>query len=134
MKKVLICLLGIVLLTSCTQTIVEHVGCTNWKIVDIYVPENSWGWNNAGGYYTATVDVPELTEYVCKDGFVQCYEVDGDYQIVLPYTRYKDDGEVMWETTLDYEFTRGRIDFYCSSNDFAEDFPGAKRFRMVLHW
>ncbi len=121
------------MLTSCTKTIVERVECTNWKIVDIEVPESSWRWDNRG-FYTATVNVPELSTYVFTDGFVQCYEVDGDYQFVLPYTRYKDDGEFRWETTLDYEFTPGHVDFYCSSNDFADDFPGAKRFRMVLHW
>lgn len=130
MKKVLIGLLGMLLLTSCT----ERIECTNWKIVDIEVPENSWGWNDAG-YYVATVDVPELDRIVYNDGFVQCYTVEGDYQVLLPYTRYKEDGNGnRWETTVDYEFAVGRVDFYCSTNDFVEDFPGKKRFRMVLHW
>lgn len=122
------------MLTSCTQTIVERVECTNWKVVDIEVPENSWGWNANGGYYTATVNVPELTTYVFTDGYVQCYAVDGDYQFVLPYTRYKADGDYRWETTVDYEFTPGRVDFYCTANDFVEDLPSIRYFRLVLHW
>ncbi len=133
MKKVLICLLGIVLLTSCTQTVIQRVECTNWKVVDIAVPENSWGWQN--GYYVATVNVPELTNFIFTDGFVECYEVAGDSQYVLPYTRYmeEDDG-YRWEYTVDYEFQVGRVFFYCSANDFVEYNPGTKRFRMVLHW
>jgi len=137
MKKAIVCLLGIVLLTSCTQTVVTD--SQYWKVVNIDVPENSWGWSSNGGYYMATVDVPELTRYICTDGFVQCYEVSGDYQWVLPYTRYyeevqEDNTVIRWEVTMDYEFAPGRVDFYCSANDFAESFPGAKRFRMVLHW
>lgn len=133
MKKVLICLLGIVLLTSCKETVIQRVECTNWKIVDIDVPENSWGWRN--GYYAATVNVPELSEFVFTDGFVECYEVAGAYQYVLPYTRYmEEDNGYLWEYTVDYEFTQGQVDFYCSANDFVEYMPGAKRFRMVLHW
>jgi len=133
MKKLLICLLGLVLLSSCTKTVVQQ--CNTWTIVDIDVPESSWGWNANGGYYVATVDVPELTTYVCTDGFVQCYEVSGDYQFVLPYTRYKENSEgYRWETTVDYEFAPGRVDFYCSASDFVEDNPGRKYFRMVLHW
>lgn len=134
MKKVLICLFGLVLLTSCTQTVVQRVECPNWKVVTIDVPGNSWGWSN-GGYYMASVNVPELTSYVCSDGFVQCYEVDGDFQYVLPYTRYKENETgYRWETTLDYEFAPGRVDFYCSASDFLDDFPGGRRFRLVIHW
>ena len=133
MKKVLIGLLGLLLLTSCTETIVQE--CPNWKVVDITAPENSWGWDAAGGYYFATVDVPELTDFVCKDGFVQIYEVDGDYQWPLPYTRYKEDEEGnRWEVTMDYEFAPGVVYFYCSANDFLESHPGEKHFRLVLQW
>ncbi len=121
------------MLTSCTKTIVERVECTNWKIVDIDVPERSWGWQD--GFYVASVNVPELTKFVFTDGFVECFEVNGDYQMVLPYTRYMQESDgYCWEYTVDYEFSEGRVDFYFSTSDFVEYLPGSKRFRMVLHW
>lgn len=142
MKKTF--LIGLVfvaaLLSSCTKTYVDDNAITKWKIVDIDVPERSWqAFTDNDGlnlFYLATVDVPELTEVVCRDGAVSCYLVDGETQIVLPYIRHYQNAEgFFWTTTNDYEFRVGKLDFYITNSDFAVDPPvGNRRYRLVLMW
>lgn len=142
MKKTIIMLVvtaALLGLSSCRETIVQEVDATKWKIVDIDVPANSWqeftDQDGLNRYYMATVDVPEITEKVFKDGAANCYYVDGDVQAVLPYNRHYEnvDGN-HWTTTTDYEFLIGRVNFFVTSNDFAAEAPNAMKFRLVLLW
>ncbi|MCQ2329538.1 MAG: hypothetical protein MJZ93_03155 [Paludibacteraceae bacterium] len=128
------------MLSSCTKTYVDDNAITRWKIVDVDVPARSWQeFKDEEGlnlFYVATVDVPELTDVICKDGMVSCYLVDGDVQIVLPYIRHYQDAEgFFWTTTNDYEFSVGKLDLYITNSDFADDPPvGNRRYRLVLVW
>lgn len=142
MKKTFFIGLALVaaMLSSCTKTYVDDNAVTKWKIVDVDVPARSWqAFTDGEGlnlFYVATVDVPELTDVICKDGMVSCYLVDGDVQIVLPYIRhYQNADGFFWTTTNDYEFSVGKLDLYITNSDFADDPPvGNRRYRLVLVW
>lgn len=142
MKKTFFIGLALVtaMLSSCTKTYVYNNAITKWKIVDIDVPERSWqAFTDEEGlnlFYVATVDVPELTEVIYRDGMVSCYLVDGDVQIVLPFIRHCQNADgFFWTTTNDYEFSVGKLDLYITNSDFAVDPPvGNRRYRLVLMW
>lgn len=122
------------------------------QTVLIDVPVDSWNYSNRdnNNYFYATVDMPEITEQVFKNGLIKMYRVYGDIdkkdaaQLEMPYVRPKefqyDNGDWGFYTeTVDYDFGIGRMTIYYTASDFDyeldQDFvPEAMQFRCVVEY
>jgi len=117
------------------------------KTVLIDVPMNKWSYSNldSNNYFFCSIDMPELTADVCRNGLVKMYRVyddTSDMQIELPYIRhneYQRQGNDwgFYTETVDYEFGRGYMRIVYTANDFDYELdetfiPEAMTFRCVI--
>lgn len=130
-------------------------GVASIKTVIVNVPQASWEYSNLdnNNYFSATVDVPEITEDVFDFGLVKMYRVyDFDKtsatQMEMPYIRLNEwcmgdvdaDGYDDWAfytETVDYEFGIGTLTIFYTASDFDyeidESFiPETMQFRCVV--
>ncbi len=67
-----------------------------WKIVNITVKKEHWEWNASNtfpekGYYSCTVDLPELTQPIFDEGAVLAYyKYNKNSKTTLPYVQVYD--------------------------------------------
>lgn len=130
-------------------------GVATIKTVIINVPESSWEYSDVdnNNYFSATVDVPEITEDAFDYGLIKMYRVY-DYgkstaaQVEMPYIRLKEwcpgdvdgDGYDDWyfyTEEVDYEIGIGGVTICYTASDFDyeldESFiPEAMQFRCVV--
>ena len=158
MKKIaniLFIVLSIALLSSCRglpgRDGVDGIdGFGQIKNVVINVPQNAWQYSKApnNNYFYATVDMPEITKDVFKEGLVKmyrCYALgsEGATKIELPYVRSieeyieADDDWAFYTETVDYQYSQGTISIYYTLSDFIyeldESFvPEAMEFQCVI--
>lgn len=96
-----------------------------------------------GSYYSAEVDIPELTNVVFEDGIVVSYLIDptseGKVKRNMPFTLYKGtataDGEQLWSETYSMDYWTGTVEFRLTYSDFVTDVaPEKVEFNLVLLW
>lgn len=119
------------------------------KTVLIDVPVKSWQYSDIdnNNYFYATVDMPEITEPIFKNGLIKMYRVydfdtNNAAQVEMPFTRLKEfqnsKGEwAFYSEVVDYEFGLGRMTIYYTVSDFDYELdlafvPEAMKFRCVI--
>lgn len=130
-------------------------GVATIRTVIVNVPQNSWEYSylDNSNYFSATVDIPEITEDAFEFGLVKMYRLydyDKSYamQIEMPYIRAKEwspgdvdgDGYDDWYNyfeEVDYEIGIGGITIYYTASDFDYEIdetfiPEAMQFRCVV--
>jgi hypothetical protein len=138
MKKLLLFSLLVLTMVSCT--INEDEPDTYRKVVTVAVAPSDWerktDLNGLNAYYTCTVDMPEITEYVYAKGLVHSYFVKNGSQVSIPYVLHNENtNDELWTTTIDSEFSVGSVSFFVTHSDFAtNDPPGNMSFRVVIMW
>lgn len=137
MKKQIL-LLGVLLLWLSACTINES---TESASVQHRVAARDWVQNTDGDglnlFFSCTMPVPELSNYVFQHGLVQVYIVLNGAQQVLPYSRhYEDLDGNYWTQTIDYEFSQGSITYFVTHSDFFYTTADISTmdFRVQLWW
>lgn len=145
-----LCLLAAV---SCRK---DSVPCVTSQSFLIDVPQSSWNYSFAdnNNCFYASVDAPEITEYVFDHAVVKLYRTfdyysANAYQIELPYVRQNEycvedeEGREEWlfyTEALSSEISIGRINLVYTVSDFEyelhenplEAAPEAMTFRCVI--
>lgn len=128
-------------------------GLGQLKTVVINVAANQWQYSDMdnNNYFFATVDMPEITKDVFKNGVVKMYrsyniDAPGATQIELPYVRHNEYpytdtyGQQQWgfyTETIDYQFGVGNLTIFYTASDFDYELdttwaPEAMQFRCVV--
>jgi len=134
-----------ILTTSCRK---DPVPQCSYKIVNITVPKESWSYSDQddNNYFTAEIDVPELSEEAFDGGILNVYRTfnfdkSNASQQLLPSVRLLEEkvGNDMYRYTesIDYEYGIGWLNIYYTLSDFVYDQtleydPGDMTFRLVL--
>ncbi|WP_139785058.1 hypothetical protein [Parabacteroides sp. Marseille-P3160] len=149
MKRLVFLLFALCLFVSCEGPMGPEgpAGAgSNWKVINVIVKENAWepyADNGTGlnAFYTAAVDVPELTSFIYKNGNVQAYmyyidPITGDeVQTPLFYgIPIQSNPNDTWTEFYSFDFMVGSVAFYLRYNDLAAIPPAAREFRIVLTW
>lgn len=141
-----------VLLTSCEKNvIIEDPSLQKFETILINVNRNQWQYSNIenNNYFIATVDMPEITGPVFKEGLIKMYRVynwgtSSASQVEMPFTRHNEEcidpiaGEwVFYTETVDYEFSPGIMSIFYTVNDFNYEIdtsfiPESMQFRCVI--
>ncbi|MCK9300957.1 MAG: hypothetical protein M0P23_06220 [Bacteroidales bacterium] len=137
MKKFLV--LGIItlLLYSCDTTVFERE-TTQWTFVELEAKPADWQEyvDNDGKnrYYSCSYNVPEIDYDVYDYGAVLCYVDLNGAQQIMPYVRhYEDTNGAQWTRTVDFEYSRGKVNIFVTNSDFVVDPPAETMyFRLVL--
>lgn len=147
MKKHYILILAALLClsASCRK---DPIPVCNYKIVNINVPAASWKYSeqNNNNYFTAEIDVPEITEEAFDGGILNVYRTfnfdkSNASQQLLPSVRLVEepaqDGMYRYTESIDYEYGIGWLNIYYTLSDFAYDDstiydPKDMTFRLVL--
>ena len=128
-------------LASCQQ---EYIQQDNLYSVEYDLRPGDW--TAMDTFFSATLDVREITKSVLHNGTVQCFIVyeDGS-QACLPMTRYLSYEYVNEETgttetayyqkMIDFEYSVGTVNVYYSMSDFYyEQYPEKMTIRVVIHY
>lgn len=113
-------------------------GLANWSIVNITIKEGEWKWDATKKLYYATVDLPELTEYIYNNGSIVSYVYIGtqgqdEVMYLLKYDDYVSGYKFsIWN---DYSYDMGpSAQFYFKWSDGSQSKPGNYNFKIVLMW
>ena len=124
--------------------------------VERFGQKNGWGYSNMSdnNYFSAFIEIGELTKDIFDYGVVQVYRVFDDdknnpVQQLLPCTNHNEvfleqNGATvtaLYTETLDYQYAVGGVYIYYTLSDFAYEFdnstdvePTRMSFRIVLMW
>jgi len=112
-----------------------------WQVIAVDVPSGDWQFfqDEFETYYHATVNLPELTDYIFTDGAsLAYYYFNANSKTVLPYVKtiVGEDG-IPFTETYSCDFTLGNpstATFYLEASDagFYEGNPPAADFDIVL--
>ncbi|WP_286833330.1 MULTISPECIES: hypothetical protein, partial [unclassified Proteiniphilum] len=71
---------------SCSKN--DGIAETQWKVINITVKKSDWVWNNNDGFYQATVNLPELTQFIFDEGAaIGYYKFNNDSKTALPFVK-----------------------------------------------
>ena len=151
MKKFLLLIPFLGLMTSCTFTGGSSTPSTSSKTTTIQVKVNAsdWQYTNMANnnYFYAGLDLSQITDKVFEKGEVKAYRVVDRYNAqkarkhLLPYVMHKEEyigGQwVFWTETLDFTYGKGWVEFNLRASDFAYELdatinPEAMDFDIVI--
>lgn len=141
-----------VLLTSCERTVVvQDPSLQKFETVLINVSRNQWQYSNIenNNYFMATVNMPEITGPVFKEGLVKMYRVynwntANASQVEMPFTSHSEECVdpvanewIFYTETVDYEFSPGIMSIFYTVSDFDYEIdtsfvPESMTFRCVI--
>lgn len=139
MKTLFLVLAAGILLAGCTKEYIMQG--TQMTMFDYDVRSSQWQlWD---GYYCATLDVPDITSRIVRNGNVQvsrCYPGATESEDVwtpLPAIRVEvtegTDGDFYFTTYTDYEWSLGTVNIFVTTSDlYTEDRPGDMTFRVII--
>jgi len=112
---------------------------TQWEIVNISVPSGDWEWDNTNGFYSATYNLPEMSEFIFTDGAaLGYYYFNNKSKTALPYVKSYFDGTNYYTETYSCDFQVGNpstVTFYLEMSDLQSyDVPPSASFQVVLIW
>lgn len=87
--------------------------------------------------YWYEIPVPELDNYIYKNGLYNTYLIDGNVQIPLPLIVYNETDGKYWEKKISCDYAVGSVAVYYQENDFANENyrpEGTMTFRIHLIW
>lgn len=142
MKKIILLFVVALIVASCQGPIgpegPQGYG-TNWKIINLVATQSDWVENldkdGINRYYSCNFSIPEITSEVYNNGSVNAYMLIDNTQQTLPFVRHFEDiNKNLWTRTIDFDFTKGGMNFYVTISDFNAEPPGTMNFRVVLMW
>ena len=128
------------LLAGCSKDV--YVQGTEMTMLDYDVRDSQW--QKEDGYYMVTLDVPEITNHVVRNGNVQvsrCYlgaTENDDVWTPLPAMRVEavagdDGGEYYFTTYTDFEWSARKVHVFVTTSDlYTEERPGDMSFRVII--
>jgi len=156
MKKLVICLLVFVIGFTACQGPMGPAGKdgkdateTGWFAENFEIASGHWKPATESGdgyffhYWEYEFSVPQITNFVLKEGFVGCYlvqeiEYDGGRKSTvyrpLPYTIYGIDSGFAYSENYSFELRNGFVKFIVKYSDFDTIKPLTCIFRIVLIW
>lgn len=115
---------------------------TQWYTKSFTINSNQWELIGEPGelksYYMAVFDLPQLSEFIFKEGTVIGYMSMGEnIKNGLPYVMHTaeetEEGSHYWTQTYDFDFAPGSVAFYATFSDFeTQKRPGNETFHIVL--
>lgn len=138
MKKIILASLLFISFIACEK---EHPGETYWFSKKLEVRASEWRLAGEPGapysYYYADFDVPELDQSLFNEGGVLMYFEDPkntQKKNAMPFIFHEVEGNHLWTTTYDFEFSPGSVRVICTYSDYATNWqsPGLARFHLVL--
>lgn len=86
--------------------------------------------------YWYEIPVPELDNYIYKNGLYNTYLIDGNVQIPLPLIVYNETDGTYWEKKISCDYAVGSVAVYYQENDFQNESyrPETMTFRIQLIW
>ena len=151
MRKILFILLAVAGFLSCEGPVGPmgppgDTGAeTRWKHIYYTVREQEWvlmgGENAPNSYYQYVFEVPELSEFIYKEGIVTGYLVanpgtDKEVLRPLPDTWAIADRENnFWSESITMDYMPGSVAFYIGYSDFATSVrPATMTFKLTMIW
>lgn len=140
LKTLLFVLSAGIFLAGCSKDV--YVQGTEMSMYDYDVRASQWQMGD--GYYTVTLDVPAITNYVVRNGNVQvsrCYlgeTENDDVWTPLPMVRVdavpgSDGGEYYFTTYTDFEWSARTVNIFVTTSDlYMEERPGDMSFRVII--
>ena len=137
MKKIILLFTIALFVVACEDSVPESLSTK--QIINITVNKSDWvestdidGLNRS---YSCHFSMPEINSTVFNKGSVVVYYYNGNAQQQLPYVRhYQNTAGDYWTQTVDFDYTKGGIDIYVTSSDFAAIRPDGMDFRVILMW
>lgn len=112
-------------------------GC-NWEVIEFDVPADAWTYNQEmndpnHGYYSTTLDCPEITSDIYSIGIITVYVMASDFQSPLPYVRFNyNENNELWTSTIDCEIQVGKVNVFITNSDFYVDEALDYKFRVAM--
>ncbi|MEA5044756.1 hypothetical protein KCV26_14855 [Petrimonas sulfuriphila] len=132
---------------SCSKN--DGIAETQWKVINITVKKSDWVWNNNDGFYQATVNLPELTQFIFDEGAaIGYYKFNNDSKTALPFVKTYaydiiENGVTVtkfYTETISCDFNLGSpssVVFTLEMSDLAfyeDGVPVDMNFQVVLIW
>lgn len=123
------------------QEMIDNSLNGQWQVIPITIRSSDWVWteNQDEGFFSATVNLPELKDYIFDDGAVLAYFKFNDYsKTALPYVKtYKDGMGIPFTETYSCDFVLGnpsKVTFYLEASDASRyaGNPPAAYFQVIL--
>lgn len=123
------------------QEMIDNSLNGQWQVIPVNILSTDWQWyeDEYEGYYFATVDLPELTDYIFDDGATHAYYYFNDNsKTALPYVKtIKGDQGVPFTETYSCDFNLGdpsTVTFYLEASDAGRynGNPPAAIFKVLL--
>lgn len=136
MKKLILLSITLLLMSACTTVEEPEL---RMKVIDLTVKSTDWKAyvdnNGINLYYSATFNMPEITNYIYQNGDVKCNLIASGAQSPLPSVRhYQNLYDYQWTRTIDYDYTAGDMKVYVTRSDFYAQIPETMNFRVILTW
>ena len=139
MKTLFLVLFAGILLTGCTKEYIMQGTEISMYDYDVYSSQ----WQEWDGYYCVTLDVPDITRQVVRNGNVQVSRrypgntESDDVWTPLPAMRVEVtdgiDGDYYFTTYTDYEWSLGTVNIFVTTSDlYTGDRPGDMSFRVFI--
>lgn len=116
----------------------------NWYTTSFKIDQSDWLLVGRPGdlntYFYADVDIPQLTDFIYKEGTVIGYlETSPGVKNGIPYVLHLGEEqagrEFLWTQTYDLDFSPGMIRFYVTYSDFSTNInPASETFHIILMW
>lgn len=153
-SKLLLAFLALALLcTSCIKRYVTEEYYTNEYItqgmgmvlVDFNIKANQWVLDEEGGYYSVTLNVPQITADVVQKGTVTVSRrltdasSNSPFWTPLPIVRANNEpdeqGNYFYSTYIDFEWSVGTVNVFVTATDFyTEQSPEEMFFRVAVFY
>lgn len=129
------------------QNMIDNSLNGQWQIVSVEIKGSDWVWYESAvegeregeGYYHASVDLPELTEYIFDEGAVIAYhKFDNNSKTALPFVKTREGTNGLTYTeTYSCDFVLGnpsQATFYLEASDLGryDNNPLSALFQVIL--
>ena len=137
MKKIILLFAIALVVVSCEVSTPQPLSTK--QIINIGVNKADWvestDVNGQNRYYSCHFSMPEINSTIYNDGSVVVYYEENNAQQQLPYVRhFQNKAGDFWTQTVDFDYTKGGLDIYVTTSDFAAITPDGMNFRVVLMW
>lgn len=123
------------------QDMIDNSLNGQWQVIPVSINGADWEWfeNEDEAYYAATVNLPELKDYIFDEGAALAYyKFNNNSKTALPYVKtLKDSSGIPYTETYSCDFVLGNpstATFYLEASDAARSLgnPPSASFQIIL--
>ncbi|MDD2314905.1 MAG: hypothetical protein WCR50_07610 [Proteiniphilum sp.] len=123
------------------QDMIDNSLNGQWQVIPVTINSADWEWfeNDDEAYYSATVNLPELKDYIFDEGAALAYyKFNNNSKTALPYVKTLKDGSgIPYTETYSCDFVLGNpstATFYLEASDAARSLgnPPSASFQIIL--